>query len=116
MSGVRELLSFKRRAALLTENAREVAAWRDATFKIIHDPGRQVSRSTKRVEEGLHPSLKFYGYNESQRISHCSTTKSFLRALYSEVQVPVSLGRLIVNNGLDYQVLDTLENKWTENL
>lgn len=58
-------------------------------------------------------SLKRYHFNKGPRISIGSSTKPFIRAHYKSRPLPVQFQDVAVNNGLKYQVLDTLENVWT---
>lgn len=109
----------------LTGNLRAIAAWRDATFTIVQDLGRSVSVKGQDVQERVfeYQSLKRYysnpttiladHLNERTRISIGSKTKSFLRAHYNIRHLPVKLEEVTVNNGLNYQPLDTLTDKWT---
>lgn len=92
-----------------------IAAWRDATFKIIHDLGREESVKTEKVQERIldYQNLERYRSNKGWRVSIGSNTKSFLRAHYGSIKVPVDLQKVTVNNGLRYQALDTLKDIWT---
>ncbi|KAH7047461.1 hypothetical protein B0J12DRAFT_756007 [Macrophomina phaseolina] len=90
------------------------AAWRDATWLILHDLGRRLSSTGTQVQQPLlsYSPLAHYSLPQGQRLSLGSYTKSFLVSHYRSRKYPVRLEEICVNNGLRYQLLDTQKSVW----
>lgn len=97
------------------QNFRAIAAWRDATFEIIQDLGRQGPVRPEKIQEYVlsYPDLTRYHSSKGRRIAMGSATKSFRQSHYRSRQVPVDLESVTVNNGLKYRVLDNIKYVWT---
>lgn len=93
----------------------ELAAWRDATWFLIHDVGqRMVKRSApKHVTLGDYPQLKHYKQGQGRKpiVTLASETKSFLAAHYRELTFPVGTD-VCVNNGLHYRPWSHSQGTW----
>lgn len=94
------------------------AAWRDATWMILHDIGqRKITRGPEmRVTLPNYPQLRGYVQNRSRQpqITLASHTKSFLVAHYRILSFPVTQDKVCVNNGLTYTFWDTRQEIWLE--
>lgn len=92
-----------------------IAAWRDVTWRIVHDLGRGFTtggrlKTALRQYQGLSNHTKEHGHQ--QRLEFFSTTKSFLVSHYSGHNFPVTEDDIIVKNGLRYSLGDAVKRCW----
>lgn len=93
-----------------------IAAWRDATWAILHDLGRTESISGENSQLRLlkYDLTRSHAVNRGQRMTLGSTTKSFLQCHYRDFDFPVNKKTVCVNNGLRYRLIDNESNIWTQ--
>ena len=89
------------------------SAWRDATWIIVQNLGRQSLQSAG-VEGHLfsYSLLEPFATSKDHTLVLASNTKSFLRSHYRETGFPVELERICVNNGFHYRLLDNQNTAW----
>jgi len=96
----------------------EIAAWRDATWMVLHDVAKRKSDATTskspEVVLSSYPQLKrFHEYRSRQpRITITSSTKSFLTAHYKQPHLPTEERSVCLNNGLKYSMYDRTCGAW----
>lgn len=90
------------------------ASWRDSTWKLLHDFGQYERGRPADSKQGLLAYRKIEDFRATcdQRLSLGSTTKSWRKAHYSHLPVPVEFDQLSVPNGFDFSLLDTMNNVW----
>ncbi|KAI9840424.1 MAG: hypothetical protein M1837_001637 [Sclerophora amabilis] len=93
---------------------KDVAAWCDATYRIVNDLGRTGAILGERREGTLqeYAGLQSYYSARRQRISLASTTKSFGRSHYKALTFLGSLDGVFVHNGMRYRLFDSLSTNW----
>ncbi|PYI28973.1 hypothetical protein BP00DRAFT_438002 [Aspergillus indologenus CBS 114.80] len=86
--------------------------WRDSTWKLTQDLGRQGSRAGGAVEENIlqYSETQPFITNLGHRLTMGSTAKSFLRTHYNGKSFPVSFDEL--PNGLRFKLLDSNSAIW----
>jgi len=94
----------------------EFAAWRDATWMVVHDVAK---RGTKRAEPPyvILPTYRqlspFVASSSRQpRITFASKSKPFLAAHYRRPPLPVEESSVCVNSGLTYAMWDRDNSMW----
>jgi hypothetical protein len=90
--------------------------WRSATYLLVSDiglPGRALMDEKHEGTLGDHPDLqRRIVFHATNRISVSSTTKSFLRAHYSQHELPASDSDVCVNHGMQYHLWDGRSRTW----
>ena len=92
----------------------EFAAWRNITWMLIHDLGRQVTVQCQNPAAelpkyaGLHP----YARHRQSRLTLASETKPFVKAHYRVLKLPVSLDQCHAKNALHYRLFDPVQVCW----
>ncbi|KAG6887769.1 hypothetical protein C0992_010818 [Termitomyces sp. T32_za158] len=94
-------------------------AWRSTTYMILYDfcrPGLPTTGRSPNVEMKLADYVGLKDYYEGQsRIIYASTTKPFSKSHYSRQKIAdVNLSSVLVNNGLCYNLFDTVLNRWVK--
>ncbi|KAG6899347.1 hypothetical protein C0993_011063 [Termitomyces sp. T159_Od127] len=94
-------------------------AWRSMTYTILYDfcrPGLPVSGKSRKAEmllanyEGLKKHCKSHS-----RIIYASSTKPFTQSHYSKQKIAnIDISSILVNNGLQYQLYDTVLKRWVK--
>jgi hypothetical protein len=95
----------------------EFAAWRDATWFIIHDVGQrssgcnagQVYESPVSYDQ-LRPFVQ--ARTRQPRVTLASCTKTFIRSHYQTVTFPMTISEVCVPNALRYDMLDRNGKAW----
>lgn len=100
------------------------SVWRDTTYRILVDictppqsltGGDQAPYETPKTFSGLNNFFVDPVRPRSQRLEWSSSTKSFVRSHYRDTGFPTTISTICVNNGLQYGLFDTKEQRWTEN-
>ncbi|KAI9369296.1 hypothetical protein BJX61DRAFT_549716 [Aspergillus egyptiacus] len=91
-------------------------AWRDVTWRLVHDFGRTRTKQARNVELNLmnYKETRQFAVNWGQRLTLGSKTKSWKRAHYSTCKFPVSFKDLSRPSGLQFRLLDSKTNSWVE--
>lgn len=93
------------------------AAWRDCTWLIIEEIGRPMEYTMKdKVEERLPdytPLSEYYDGHQRRLLTYGSRTKAYARSHYGKCTLPKPLDAVLVNNALQYELLDKGADAWT---
>jgi len=92
----------------------ELVAWRNLTWMLVHDLGRQggdYGDSSAAVLQ-RYDALRYYAKNKGSRLTLASTTKPFAKAHYRVLKVPTPLDSCYANNALQYQFFDPTRTCW----
>lgn len=96
-----------------------VSVWRNLTYQLLSDiglPSRQENRVSQIYILEQYPGLRAQGrFNEWNRITLASTAKPFIASHYGNqpIDIPVEEGRVLLNNGLQFQMYDKHYNTWS---
>ena len=92
----------------------EFAAWRNITWMLIHDLGRQVTVQCQipAAELPKYAALHPYARNRQSRLTLASETKPFVKAHYHVLKLPVSLDQCHAKNALQYKFFDPVKVCW----
>jgi hypothetical protein len=90
--------------------------WRSATYAVINDlglPSRSESVQPPELHLQNYDALQRYSdILDTNRVSISSTTKSFLQAHYSRLNIPTTESQVCVPNGCRYQIYDQPSATW----
>ncbi|KAL2812570.1 hypothetical protein BDW59DRAFT_167774 [Aspergillus cavernicola] len=89
-------------------------AWRDLTWRLMHDFGRQPSTKASKMEQNLlnYKETIRFAVQWGQRLTLGSTTKSWKRTHYNDHRFPVEFKVLSLPNAFQFRLLDSKENSW----
>lgn len=92
----------------------EFAAWRNLTWMLIQDLGRQASIGGENPAARLcsYVGLQGYAKDKKSRLTLASSTKPFAQAHYHLLRFPVPLDSCYAKNALQYKLFDSLGGCW----
>ncbi len=92
----------------------EFAAWRNLTWMLIHDLGRQTLSRGENPAARLcsYAGLQDYAKDKKSRLTLASSTKPFAQAHYHLLKFPVPLDSCYAKNALQYKLFDSLKGCW----
>lgn len=90
------------------------AAWRNLTWMLIQDLGRQatIAGENPRARLFSYAGLQKYAKDKKSRLTLASSTKPFVQAHYHLLKFPVPLDSCYANNALQYKLFDSLKGCW----
>lgn len=90
------------------------AAWRNLTWMLVHDLGRQtkLAGDSPAAELSTYAGLQSYAQQKQSRLTLASTTKSFAKAHYHVLKLPVALDSCYARNALHYRLFDSVQPCW----
>ncbi len=93
----------------------EVAAWRNMTWLLVHDLGRQnpVPGDHPAAHLPTYAGLTRYAQQRQSRLLLASKVKPFAKSHYVVKRFPVTLDRCYAKNALHYKLFDSAESCWT---
>lgn len=88
--------------------------WRDITWKLVHDFGREKVEEGPKMQQNLlsYKETKQFCVSWGQRITIGSTAKSWKRTHYSSRQFPVAFEDITPLNAFRFRLLDSEDNSW----
>lgn len=92
------------------------AAWRNLTWMLIHDLGRQTPIRGENPAARLfsYPGLQYYAKDKKSRLTLASSTKPFAQAHHHLLKFPVPLDSCCAENALQYKLFDSLKDCWVK--
>ena len=92
----------------------ELAAWRNLTWMMVHDLGRQatVHGQNPMAEVSKYAGLQPYALQKQSRLTLASKTKPFARSHYSSLKLPLTLDQCFAKNALQYKLFDPVQDSW----
>lgn len=92
----------------------ELAAWRNVTWMLVHDIGRQekVSGQVPAAKLSTYEGLQYHARQKRSRLTLASKTKPFAKAHYHLLRLPVALDQCFAKNALQYKLFDPLQPGW----
>lgn len=92
----------------------EFAAWRNLTWMLIHDIGRQASvrGDSPAAELSTYDGLRTYSRQSDSRLTLASKTKPLAKSHYRILKLPVALDRCFSKNALHYELFDAGQRCW----
>ena len=92
----------------------EFAAWRNVTWMLAHDLGREATRRGQNpaAELSKYAGLFSYAQHRQSRLTLASKTKPFAKAHYHILKFPITLEQCFVKNALHYELFDSLQVCW----
>ena len=107
--------SFCKSAVFELDCPVEISAWRNLTWMLIQDLGREgeAGNAFPAVRLPLYSGLAKYVRHSDSRLTLASSVKPFIHAHYASLKFPVlTPDRCLVKNGLKYQLFDPLKSCW----
>ena len=95
----------------------EFAAWRNLTWLLVHDLGREGQGTSVSPLAHLprYPALSMYYRPKDSRLTLASKTKPFIKAHYQELKFPVTaVENCFVPNALRFHLFDATEGMWVQ--
>ena len=92
----------------------ELAAWRNLTWMMVHDLGRQatVPGQYPVAELSTYTGLQPYALQKQSRLTLASKVKPFEKSHYHSLKLPVTLDQCYAKNALQYKFFDRLQDCW----
>ena len=92
----------------------ELAAWRNLTWLLVHDLGRQapVQGDSPAAELLAYAGLCSYARQRQSRLTLASKTKSYAQSHYNHFKFPVVLNRCYAKNALQYKLFHPAQACW----
>lgn len=92
----------------------ELVAWRNLTWMLIHDLGRQSVSQREEPAARLfsYDPLKKYAQSKGSRLTLASIPKPFAKAHYRVLKFPATLDRCYADNALRYELFDPFTTCW----
>ena len=92
----------------------EFAAWRNVTWMLAHDLGREDTERGQNpaAELSKYAGLYSYARHRQSRLTLASKTKPYAKAHYHLLKFPVALDQCCVKNALHYELFDSLQVCW----
>ena len=94
----------------------QFAAWRNLTWMLLQDLGRQalVGGGNTATDLFSYAGLKTYAKDRGSRLTLASSTKPFAQAHYHHLNFPVSMDKCFVKNALQYKLFDSKKGCWVK--
>ena len=91
-------------------------AWRNLTWMLIQDLGRQASVGGESPAARLfsYAGLETYAKDKMSRLTLASPTKPFAQAHYHRLKFPVPLDSCFATNALQYKLFDSIKYCWVK--
>ena len=95
----------------------EFVAWRNLTWVLVQDFGRQSLIGGGNPEARLcsYSGLQKYFRDKKSRLTLASSTKAFAQANPHPLKFPVSIENCFVRSTLQYKLFDSLQGCWIQN-
>ena len=92
------------------------AAWRNLTWMLLHDLGRQAPVGGQNPATSLfsYVGLKAHAKDSKSRLTLASSTRAFAQANYHLLNFPVTLDSCFEKNTLQYKLLDMIKGCWVK--
>ena len=106
--------NFAKSAVVELDCRLDFAAWRNLTWMLIHDLGRQspICGEGPKARLCSYAGLQEYSRDMKSRLTLASSTKPFAQAQQHLLKFPVPLDSCFANNELQYKLFDPLKGCW----